>query len=231
MTEIIIRMLILIIPNSVLLFALIFTGCVKNDQVEQQIIRTAKIEGIQLSASEDTSEMDIERLMKREEDLNTFFPLIYKGGKISRYDRIIKKYARRYRFDWRFIAAQIHAESSFRPDVLSPAGAVGLMQIMPSTAEWLKKSPKLLLHPEENIALGVYYDRWIFNLWKDIRGTDRLAFTMASYNAGRVRVLKAQKKAGQAKKWTHVYKHLPQETQKYVPKIFEKYVNYKKMVP
>ena len=58
-------------------------------------------------------------------------------AKISKYDPLVKKHARRYGFDWRLISAQMYAESSFRPDVVSNAGAVGLMQIMPSTAKWL----------------------------------------------------------------------------------------------
>ncbi|GBD93277.1 soluble lytic murein transglycosylase precursor [bacterium BMS3Abin05] len=151
-------------------------------------------------------------------------------GRISRYDRIIKKYSWRYGFDWRLIAAQIYAESRFDPGVRSYVGAVGLMQIMPGTAKHLGTHPKLLLKPEINIALGVLYDRRLYNIWKEEKGKDRLAFTFASYNAGHNRVLRAQKKARLPDKWKSIKRHLPGQTRHYVFKIFKAYETYKKIV-
>ena len=105
---------------------------------------------------------------------------LLRPGVISRYDKLIRKYARRYLFDWRLIAAQIYAESRFRSKARSHIGALGLMQIMPSTAKWLEgkakkdtselaQASKMLLKPEINIHLGCYYDRMLLS---KIKGTD-----------------------------------------------------------
>lgn len=152
-------------------------------------------------------------------------------NRISKYDKIIKKYSRRYGFDWRLIAAQIFAESHFKFDAKSRVGALGLMQIMPSTAKYLGTDPNSLLTPEQNISLGCLYDRRLFNRWSNKKVTkNRLAFTLASYNAGRSRVLRAESRAGSArtKNWEAVKPFLPGETRIYVDKIFNQYQLYKK---
>lgn len=148
-------------------------------------------------------------------------------NRISPYDPIIKKYSRRFGFDWRLVAAQIFAESRFISDAKSRVGAVGLMQIMPSTAKHMGLDPKLLLKPEQNISVGCLYDRRLYDRWKNKKGQERLAFTLASFNAGRSRVLRAESRAG-VHNWQGVKPKLPRETQNYVTKIFKKYETYKK---
>lgn len=156
--------------------------------------------------------------------------MLFGKRRISKYDPIVKKYARRYGFDWRLISAQIYAESNFRNTAKSGVGALGLMQIMPSTAKHHGVNPDLLLKPEHNIRLGCYYNRWLYALWKDKKGKERLAFTFASYNAGRGRVLRTQSKVG-SKKFKLVKPALPKETQNYVEKIFRKYHTYSMLIP
>lgn len=151
-----------------------------------------------------------------------------KTRQISKYDHLIKKYSRRFGFDWRLIAAQIFAESHFLPNAKSHVGALGLMQIMPGTAKHMGIDPNLLLKPEHNISLGCLYDRRLYRLWKDKEGKDRLAFTFASYNAGRRKVLRASSRAPQPRSWIKVVPHLPRETRRYVSKIFNQYEIYKK---
>ena len=154
---------------------------------------------------------------------------------ISKYDSYVKKHARRYGFDWRLISAQIYAESSFRHDVVSSAGAVGLMQIMPSTAKWLGVDPKLLTKPEISISLGCYYDWRLYAALKEIDiERDRLAITLASYNCGPGRMRRARRQSSNggseaSGSWDKVKPYLPKETQRYVPKIFSKYAEYRKM--
>jgi len=84
------------------------------------------------------------------------------------------------------ILAVIMAESSFRPHVQSHAGAQGLMQIMPATAEWLAGlmgktdfDPETIWHPEVNIAIGSYYLNWLKR-----RYNGNLNLALAAYNAG-----------------------------------------------
>ncbi len=109
---------------------------------------------------------------------------------ISRYDHLVKKYAKRYGFDCRLILAQIRHESEFNPHAVSPSGARGLMQIMPYTARSL--GVKDLHDPRANIAAGVRYLRKQYDIFKKEKGADRLWFALASYHAGFGHIVDAQ---------------------------------------
>ena len=80
-----------------------------------------------------------------------------------RYADIIGESGMTLGIDPFLIAAMVQVESSFRPDVVSSKGAVGLMQIMPETAVWLGQQKGIsvqvenLTNPEENIQLGTLY--------------------------------------------------------------------------
>lgn len=118
---------------------------------------------------------------------------------VDRYDETFRKYSKRYfgpAFDWRRFKAQGLAESNLDPTAKSWVGARGIMQLMPSTYQEVRtKNPtmKQIDDPEWNIAAGIYYDRQLWRLWEtDSVSADRLPFTFASYNAGRLTILRAQ---------------------------------------
>jgi membrane-bound lytic murein transglycosylase F len=149
--------------------------------------------------------------------------------KISDYDKTIKKMARRYGFDWRLIAAQIYVESNFKNEAKSRVGAIGLMQVMPRTAKFMGYDPSSVISPEINISVGCMYNQRMYSLWgKQTKDYNRLAFALASYNAGRGRVLKSYSTKNNRTTWEHVYPLLPEETQLYVHKIYLKHDFYKK---
>lgn len=143
---------------------------------------------------------------------------------ISDYDGLIKEYARKYGFDWLLISAQIFAESSFNPEAVSRCGALGLMQIMPSTAKWLGTNPELLIKPEVNIELGCYYN---FKIYTGIKNSvleqEKLTLMLASFNAGPNRVKRLRSKHNT---WDQMEPHLPKETRTYVLRIWNKYSEY-----
>ena len=85
--------------------------------------------------------------------------------------------AARHGVDPAFVRAVIHAESSFRPQVVSKKGAVGLMQLMPQTAAFLGVQDAS--HPEQNIIAG---SRYLAQLLK--QHNSDLALALAAYNAG-----------------------------------------------
>lgn len=114
----------------------------------------------------------------------------FSEGTISRYDHLVRKYAKRYGFDCRLILAQIRHESEFNPHAVSPSGARGLMQIMPYTARSL--GVKDLHDPRANIAAGVRYLRKQYDIFEKEQGADRLWFALASYHAGFGHVVDAQ---------------------------------------
>lgn len=104
----------------------------------------------------------------------------------------------------------IQAESGFNKDTKSPAGAIGLSQLMPGTAKELGVNP---YDPIQNLTGGAKYLKAKLTEWD---GDARLA--LASYNAGSGGVRNAIKKAGSSD-WNKVAMYLPKETRNYVAKI------------
>jgi len=116
------------------------------------------------------------------------------NNQISEYDDLIKKYADEIGWDWRLIAAQVFQESQFDPGANSWAGAIGLMQVMPETAEALGIQD--ITDPEESIRGGIDYLNFLYERFSDIPDSlHRIKFTLASYNCGYEHVRDAQKLA------------------------------------
>lgn len=153
----------------------------------------------------------------------------------TKYDTHFRKYSKRYfgpGFDWLWFKSQGIAESGLRNKVRSSMGAVGIMQILPSTyADIHKKSPYLsagtLKDPRWNIATGIFYDRILYKRWlKRLERTtpeSNLYMAFASYNAGHnkiSRVLKKTKKqTGKAGGWEDIKHRVPSQTRHYVSRI------------
>jgi len=102
------------------------------------------------------------------------------------YRETIREASERHGVDPYLVAAVVKAESGYDPEAVSAAGAVGLMQLMPSTAEWIEGRDDwaagavgTLTDPEWNIELGTYYLAFLLELFEgDVRAT------LAAYNAG-----------------------------------------------
>jgi len=150
----------------------------------------------------------------------------------NQYDGMFRKYTKHYfgpHFDWHWFKAQAIAESALNPKAKSPMGAVGIMQILPSTYKDIRKQTPFIASIEEprwNIAAGIFYDRQLYRKWKrkrSIHTQDRLAFTFGSYNAGYGGVLRAYKRANkkhaEIKQWDQVAPFAPKETRHYVKRI------------
>lgn len=115
-------------------------------------------------------------------------------NRLSPYDDIVHEYAEKYGFDWRLIVAQMYMESQFNPHALSDAGARGLMQLLPETADLLGVED--LSNPDHNIYAGVRYLDYLRQRFEqDIAPEDRTWFTLAAYNAGYNRVKRARRLA------------------------------------
>ncbi len=113
---------------------------------------------------------------------------------LSPYDDMTQKYSAEYGFDWRLITALMFQESQFDPKANSYAGAQGLMQMIPATAEFMGVSN--LNNPKSSIDGGVRYLNYLRSRFEDsILLQDRIWFTLASYNAGYGRVKRARKLA------------------------------------
>jgi len=160
-------------------------------------------------------------------------------AKLERHIAYFQKYAAKYDFDWLALAAQAYQESGLDQGKTSGAGAVGVMQIKPSTAadKWVQIADIHLL--ENNIHAGTKYLAFLRDRYFDDPAIDpaaRVDFAWAAYNAGPARVRGLRKKAEarglDPNKWfLNVEKiaaeEIGRETVDYVANINKYYVAYK----
>ncbi len=150
------------------------------------------------------------------DDLDLRFPLAYRDDVINN--------ARASALNPAWVYAVIRQESSFRPTARSPVGALGLMQLMPATAQEIARQSQdvtgstrdLLLQPATNLRLGV---RYLQEILERLQNNPVLA--TAAYNAGPNKVAR----------WLPTHAALPadiwaetipyQETRRYVQRVLE----------
>lgn len=155
---------------------------------------------------------------------------------------LFQKYAGKYSFDWLMLAALAYQESKIDQSKRSPAGAVGVMQILPSTAKDKNVGIPDIEKIEPNIHAGTKYIRFMVNRYfndPQINELNRGLFAFASYNAGPARVAKMRKEADQSGLDPNVWfnnveviaaKRIGRETVDYVRNIFKYYTAYRYIV-
>ncbi len=172
---------------------------------------------------------------------------------LSSYDRLFRKYAELYNFDWRLLAAQAYQESRFDPEARSLAGAVGLFQVLPRTAREL--GFQKLDTAEDSAHAGIkHLARLAERLETTLPLQQRMRFALAAYNAGWGHLADARQlaraKALDPDKWFKnveramlmlqqpaYYAHARHgyvrgtEPVRYVSEIQTRYENYLKLVP
>ena len=131
------------------------------------------------------------------------------AAKARAYQRTIQVYSRTYGVEEELIHAIVRQESCFNERAHSRAGAIGLMQLMPGTADMMKISNPW--NPEQNIQGGVKYIGQMLRLFK---GKKR--FAIAAYNAG----------PGNVRKYGGIPPY--RETKNYVKKVMAEYHRLKK---
>jgi membrane-bound lytic murein transglycosylase F len=150
----------------------------------------------------------------------------------SGYDHRFSKHAKHYfgaHFDWRWFKAQGISESTLGEHARSNRGARGVMQILPTTYAEIFQDHTLLpgiTDPKWNIAAGIAYNRYLYERWaRRLPTSQRLAFTLGSYNAGYRKISNARQQAKASglapDRWTDVAAHAPRQTRKYVQRIFD----------
>src|SRR3954469_790540 len=147
-----------------------------------------------------------------------------------RHDDIIRQQAHAKGVDASLIAAVIYTESHFR-DQTSVAGAKGLMQLMPSTADYIaRKSGGTrferddLATPQINIAYGTWYLRYLLRKYHG-----NTILTLAAYNAGEGKVDQWRARAAAAGETFRVADHIPfKETRDYVHRVLNARAEYRR---
>lgn len=144
------------------------------------------------------------------------------------YYELIVKYSREYSVPAALTFAVIKVESNFDKDAESSVGALGLMQIMPSTYEWLATSKfnetprvSLLYDPETNIRYGTYYLQYLYKKF----GTWEKA--LVAYNWGEGNFKRYMDENGYTE---GDYHNLPvTETRNYVKKVLHHWAKYEEL--
>ncbi|MCC7263641.1 MAG: lytic transglycosylase domain-containing protein [Candidatus Latescibacteria bacterium] len=117
-------------------------------------------------------------------------------SRVRRYDRLIEHHSALHQLDADLVRAVIYAESGGDPKAVSRAGAAGLMQLMPATANDLGVADRF--DPEQNIASGTRYLRFLLDRFHSTE------VALWAYNAGPEAVEQGR---------------MPRETRQYVPQV------------
>jgi soluble lytic murein transglycosylase-like protein len=136
---------------------------------------------------------------------------VYLPRNVTKYDEYVREASKRFNIPVPLIRAVMAVESNFDPTAVSHAGAQGLMQLMPQTAEEMGVDDPF--DPRKNILGGTRYLRVLANTFDG-----DLVLTLAGYNAGHRAVSR--------------YMDIPPfaETQRYVRRVLRLYYHYKKQV-
>ena len=143
---------------------------------------------------------------------------------LSPYDSIIRSYADSIGWDWRLIAALIRQESRFNSKVISPGGAVGLMQVQSA-----RYSQETLMDPEQNIRIGTRYLKKLEQMFSAASRLDTIKFALSAYNMGDGRLSRLMADAAESGKdprqWEEVVP-LCHQSRRYVNSILRLYDHY-----
>jgi membrane-bound lytic murein transglycosylase MltF len=156
--------------------------------------------------------------------------------------KLFQHYAGEYGFQWLMVTAQAYQESGLDHSVRSPAGAVGIMQLLPSTAADRNVAIADIHEIENNIHAGVKYLRFIRDRYfeaADMDEVNKTLFAFAAYNAGPARVAglrrKAEAKGFDPNVWFRnveviAAQEIGRETVQYVSNIFKYFIAYQRSI-
>jgi membrane-bound lytic murein transglycosylase MltF len=151
---------------------------------------------------------------------------------------VIKQYAGQYEFDWLLISAQAYQESRFDQNKRSSAGALGIMQVLPTTASSKAVGIPDISVLENNVHAGVKYLHWLRKTYysdEAISPLDRMLFSFAAYNAGPGNMKRARRQAKKLgldpNRWfgnveIGMYRAVSGQPASYVRNIYKYYVTY-----
>jgi len=155
---------------------------------------------------------------------------------------LFEKYADQYDFDYLMVGAQAYQESGLDQSKRSPAGAIGVMQLLPSTAADPNVGIPDIEKLDKNIHAGTKYLRFIVDRYfndEQMDDVNKMLFAFASYNAGPARVNSLRAKTAKMGLNPNVWfqnvevaaaKEIGRETVQYVSNIYKYYIVYRRLV-
>jgi membrane-bound lytic murein transglycosylase MltF len=161
--------------------------------------------------------------------------------RFHRMQTLFKKYGKQYDFPWMLIAAQAYQESGLNQDARGPTGAVGVMQVMPTTAAKPPISIPNVRQLAPNIDAGVKLLKYIRDdYFRDdpMDSLNKTLITLAAYNAGPARLKQCRRLTADMgldpNVWFHnveyaVAKKVGAETVNYVGNIYKYYLGWQLM--
>lgn len=156
------------------------------------------------------------------------FGYYYKYRLPIKYEAEVRLYAEKYQLDPNLVFAIIYTESKFDPEAVSRKGAMGLMQLMPTTAEWAAKKGGIsyegaqqLTQPVKNIEIGCYYLSYLM-----VRFDNNISNVLAAYNGGEGNVRKWLSNLEYSTDGVNLTKIPFKETEDYVKKVTNTYEIY-----
>jgi membrane-bound lytic murein transglycosylase MltF len=153
--------------------------------------------------------------------------------------KYFREYGDRYSMDWLLVAAQAYQESRLDQNAKSAVGAIGVMQVMPGTANDPRVGIPDIHKVDRNIEAGVKYMRFVIDRYyadEPMTQIDKGLFALASYNAGPARVAKLRAEAEKIGLDPNVWfqnvevvaaRRIGAETVTYVRNIYKYYLTYK----
>ena len=153
-----------------------------------------------------------------------------------------KRYSQQYHFDWLMIAALAYQESGIDQSKRSPVGAVGVMQLLPSTAGDPNVNIREIDVMEHNIHAGVKYLRFIHDRYfknEPMDALNKMLFAFASYNAGPGKVIRLRREARESGVDPNIWfrnveiiaaRRIGRETVQYVSNIYKYYIAYRSII-
>ena len=150
-----------------------------------------------------------------------------------------QEFGNRYEFDWLMLAAQGYQESRLQQSRRSPVGAIGIMQIRPTTAADRNVGITDIILAENNIHAGTKYMRFLSDRYfesDDVDDVNQWLFSLAAYNAGPARVRRLRTTAGREGHDPNVWfqnveiitaREVGRETVQYVSNVYRYYIGYR----
>jgi membrane-bound lytic murein transglycosylase MltF len=157
---------------------------------------------------------------------------------LDRFKTLFKKYGKTYSLDWLLLSAQAFQESQLKQQTVSHMGAVGVMQLLPSTASHPPINISNIKNADNNIHAGVKYMRYLIDKFYAREQMDFLneeLFALAAYNCGPGNVRKLRRGAMKRGLDPNVWfdnveilaaQHIGRETVQYVSNIYMYYRSY-----